>query len=203
MHSAAKANDVPFIDTMWQRLQQDLQRDRRSNDKSQHHVRINSDSKIVQEISGGAAAPTDDGSAAEASSGSSSSRKQPSTHAHTEAVKAYVTCEAYGKAFQLMHAMEQLYPGDECCSVYGGIEFFPTSLKTEAQIGAAFEQLQLRKVCGTAMQAAAPLRGASHDSLQCAAQPARQSVVCLHAVCCACALRFCCSVTAQHLAPVH
>lgn len=148
MMSAAKANDVPFIDTIWQRLCRDLQRNRLDNDKTQ--ARIKSDSEIVKAISRGGAAPSEDDTAAAAAASDSSSKKRKQQRAkantHASAVKAYVMCEAYGKAFEMLHTMEQLYPGDEFCSVYSGVRFFPESLDTETKLGAAFEQLQLRKV---------------------------------------------------------
>lgn len=141
MSSAARANDVPFIDTMWQRLSDDLQRDRSGNSKVAPGSRIDANSDIVRAISGDAAAPVDGLDAP-----MEPKPKPPSAHAHTEVIRAYVMCEAYGKAFELLHSLEQLYPGDAACSVYSGVRFFPESLNTEAKIGAAFEQLQQRQV---------------------------------------------------------
>lgn len=145
MSSAARANDAPFIDTMWQRLSDDLQRDRSGNSKAAPRAFINADSDIVRAISGDAVAPSDDAEP-DAGDAAPTERKPPSAQAHTEVIRAYVMCEAYGKAFELLHSMEQLYPGDAACSVYSGVRFFPESLNTEAKIGAAFEQLQLRQV---------------------------------------------------------
>lgn len=140
MSSAARANDVPFIDTMWQRLSDDLQRDRSGNSKEAPGSRINVDSDIVRAISGDAVAPSD------APAAIGAAPKPPSARAHTEVIRAYVMCETYGKAFELLHSLEQLYPGHAACSVYSGVRFFPESLNTEAKIGAAFEQLQQRQV---------------------------------------------------------
>lgn len=110
--------------------------------------RLNVSSDIVQEISGGVTTAGD-----EAINGSSSDEgrskavtKHPSKDAYAAAVKAFVECEAYGKAFEFLHSMGQLFGDVPVCSVYQGVRCFPESLDTEAKIAAAFSQLKARKV---------------------------------------------------------
>jgi hypothetical protein len=65
---------------------------------------------------------------------------------YAQLVKSLIECEAYGKAFEYLYAMEQVYGGRPACSVYQGVRAFPEALDTEPKIAAAFAQLKARKV---------------------------------------------------------
>jgi hypothetical protein len=172
MASAAKSNDVAFIETMWQRMCEDVTRDPSSNARA---PLFDSSSKLVNDISGDASGdPALQDVVSGSSKNSSAKKKQqqqkhPSAAAYAQLVKALVECEAYGKAFEYLYAMEQVYGGKPACSVYQGVRAFPEALDTEPKIAAAFAQLKARKVGGVKP-------GASQLILKCSFFPSRGSM---------------------------